>query len=122
MNHFNNYTNTTPSCSLSLHAVLKSFFFSGIPAFLLHESLPGLVRIRCGHPATSYLWSKSDDGSTVIDEFLINFKWKFSKNLQEIKKIISICLDIITGVDGGLYRCVYGGIWTSPQLCVYVFC
>ena len=28
----------------------------------MYESQSGSVRIRCGHSATSYSWSKSDDG------------------------------------------------------------
>ena len=31
----------------------------------MYESLPGSVRVRCGHSATAYLWSKSDDGSAA---------------------------------------------------------
>ena len=34
---------------------------------------------------------------------------------------LDVSLDNITGMDGGLYRCVYGGLGASPQLCVYVY-
>ena len=96
-----------------MHAVI---FF--IPAFLLHESQSGSVRIRCGHSATSYLWSKSDDGSAANAVILDTSSDKYT---VVDGNSLDISLDNITGVDGGLYRCVYGGLGTSPQLCVYVY-
>ena len=34
---------------------------------------------------------------------------------------LDIGLSRVTGADGGLYRCVYGGVATTPELCVYVY-
>ena len=84
----------------------------------MHESPPGSVRIRCGHSATSYSWSKSDDGSAANAVILDTSSDKYT---VVDGNSLDISLDNITKVDGGLYRCVYGGLGTSPQLCVYVF-
>ena len=84
----------------------------------MYESLPGSVRIRCGHSATTYSWSKSDDGSTANAVILDTSSDKYT---IVDGNSLDISLDNITGVDGGLYRCVYDGIGTSPQLCVYVY-
>ena len=87
----------------------------------MHESLPGygLVRIRCGHSATSYSWSKSDDGSAANAVILDTSQ--SDKYTVVDGNSLDISLDNITGVDGGLYRCVYSEVGTSPQLCIYVY-
>ena len=103
---------------LSCMQFLSPAFFHYIPAFLLHGSLPGSVRIRCGHSATSYSWSKSDDGSAANAVILDTSSDKYT---VVDGNFLDISLDNITGEDGGLYRCVYGGLGTSPQLCVYVY-
>jgi hypothetical protein len=91
-------------------------------AFLLHESIPESVRIRCDQLfASSYSWSKSDDGSAANAVMLDTSSDKYTVVNDNC---LDISLDNITGVDGGLYRCVYGGItmWTlQPGLCVYVY-
>ena len=95
---------------------LACLFF--IPAFLLHESLPGSVRIQCGHSTTDYSWSKSDNGSAANAVILDTSSDKYTVvdgNSSDIS------LDNVIKVDGGLYCCVYDGTGTSPQLCVYVF-
>ena len=43
----------------------------------MYESLPDSVRIRCGHPATSYSWSKSDDGSAANAVILDTYSDKY---------------------------------------------
>ena len=89
-----------------------------ITAFLMYDSQSGSVRIRCGHSATSYSWSKSDDGSAANAVILDTSSDKYT---VVDGNSLDISLDNITRVDGGLYhRCVYGGLGTSPQLCVYV--
>ena len=85
-------------------------------AFLLHES--GSVRIRCDQLASSLSWSKSDDGSAANAVILDTSSDKYT---VVNGNSLDISLDNITGVDGGLYRCVYGEAGTSPQLCVYVY-
>ena len=85
---------------------------------LVHENLPGSVRIRCGHSATSCSWSKSDDGSAANAVILDTSSDKYT---IVDGNSLDISLDNITGVDGGLYRCVYDGLGTSSQLCVYVY-
>ena len=40
-------------------------------------SLPDSVRIRCGHPATSYSWSKSDDSSATNAVILDTYSNKY---------------------------------------------
>ena len=73
-------------------------------AFLMYESQSSSVRIRCGHPATSYLWSKSDDGSAANAVILDTSSDKYTV-------VDGNSLDdnnIIIKVDSGLYRCVYG--------------
>ena len=84
----------------------------------MHESPPGSVRIRCGHSATSYSWSKSDDGSAANAVILDTSSNKYT---VVDGNSLDMSLDDITGVDGGLYRCVYSGLGTSPQLCIYVY-
>ena len=87
-------------------------------AFLLHESQSGSLRIRCNHPASSYTWSKSEDGSAanavILDTSSDKYRVVNSNSLD-------VSFDNVTGVDGGLYRCEYGGIGTTPELCVYVY-
>lgn len=34
---------------------------------------------------------------------------------------LDITFSNVTKEDGGLYRCVYGGIGTTSELCVYVY-
>ena len=116
---FNKINTKTIPCNLVLHAVLKSCIFF-IPAFLLHESPPGLVRIRCGHPATSYSWSKSDDGSAANAVILDTSSDKYT---VVDGNSLDISLYNVTGDDGGLYRCVYdepGRQLLELGLCVYV--
>ena len=84
----------------------------------MYESQSGSVRIRCGHSATSYSWSKSDDGSAANAVILDTSSDKYT---VVDGNSLDISLDNITGADGGLYRCVYGGLGTSPQLCIYVY-
>ena len=86
----------------------------------MYESQSSSVRIRCGHSATctSYLWSKSDDGSAANAVILDTSSDKYT---VVDDNSLDISLDNITGGDGGLYRCVYGGLGASPQLCVYVY-
>ena len=80
----------------------------------MYESLPGSVMMRYRHPATSYSWNKSDDGSAAIAVILDTSSDKYT---VIDGNSLDISLDNITGVDGGLYHCVYGGLGTSPQLC-----
>ena len=78
----------------------------------MYESPPGSVRIRCGHPATSYSWSKSDDGSAANAVILDTSSDKYTVidgNSLEIS-LESDNIIIIIKVDGDLYRCVYGEI------------
>ena len=84
----------------------------------MYESQSGSVRIRCGHSATSYSLSKSDNGSAANAVILDISSDKYT---VVDGNFVDISLDNITGVDGGLYRCVYDGLGTSPQLCIYVF-
>ena len=74
----------------------------------MHESLPGSVRVRCSHSASSYSWSKSDDGSASNAVILDT---SFDKYTVIDGNSLDINLDNITGVDGGLYisLCVW---WT----------
>ena len=78
------------------------------------------MRIRCGHSATTYSWSKSDDGSAANAVILDTSSDKYT---VVDGNSLDISLDNITGVDGGLYRCVYGGTGTllKSELCVYVY-
>ena len=95
------------------------FFF--IPAFLLYESLPGSVKIRCGHSTTAYSWSKSDDGSAANAVILDTSSDKYTVSEDNS---LEISLHNVTGEDGGLYRCVYYELETLvlvPGLCVYVY-
>ena len=75
------------------------------------------MRIRCNYHASSYTWSKSVDGSeanaVMLDTSLDKYTVVSSNSLD-------ITFDNVTGEDGGLYRCVYGGVSTTPELCVYV--
>ena len=85
----------------------------------MYESQSDSVRIRCGHSATSYYsWSKSDDGSAANAVILDTSSDKYT---VIDGNSLDISLDNVTGADGGLYRCVYGGLGTSPQLCIYVY-
>ena len=96
-----------------------SLFFT--PAFLLHESRSGSVRIRCGHSATSYSWSKSDDGSAANAVILDTSSDKYT---VVDGNSLDISLDNITGDDGGLYRCVYdepGRKLLELGLCIFVY-
>ena len=34
---------------------------------------------------------------------------------------LDISFSNVTRMDGGLYRCVYDGLGTTPELCVYVY-
>ena len=34
---------------------------------------------------------------------------------------LDISFNNVTGTDGGLYRCNYDDVATTPELCVYVF-
>ena len=97
---------------------IVNFAFS-TPAFLLHESPTGSVRIRCHHPAASYSWSKSDDGSEVNAVILDTSSNKYT---VVNRNSLDITFSNITGADGGLYRCVCGeNQGTTPELCVYVY-
>ena len=90
-------------------------------AFLLHESQIGSVRIRCNYHASSYTWSKSEDGTeanaVMLDTSLDKYSVVNGNSLD-------ITISNVTGEDGGLYRCVYGDInlaIASPELCIYVY-
>ena len=87
-------------------------------ALLLHDSLSDSVRIRCDYPASSYSWSKSDDGSEANAVMLDTSEEKYTIISDNS---LDIGLSRVTGSDGGLYRCVYGGIGTTSELCVYVY-
>ena len=98
--------------------LLTCFLYT--PAFLLNESPTGSVRIRCHHPAASYSWSKSDDGSeanAVILDTSLSDKYTVVNGGNSL----DIRFNSIAGADGGLYRCVYGGTATISELCVYVY-
>ena len=81
----------------------------------MYES--GSVRVKCYGSTTTYLWTKSDDGSAANAVIPDTSSDKYT---VVDGNSLDISLDNITGVDGGLYRCVYG-TGTSPQLCVYVY-
>ena len=86
----------------------------------MYESPPGSVRMRYRHPATSYSWSKSDDGSAANAVVLDTSQ--SDKYTVIDGNFLDISLDNSTGVDGGLCRCVYDGLGTSPRvvcLCVW---
>ena len=90
----------------------------------MYESLPGSVRIRCGHSATSYSWSKSDDGSAVNAVILDISSDKYT---VVDNNSLDISLDNVTGTDGGLYCCVHDESAAGRHLvlelglCVYVY-
>ena len=86
-------------------------------AFLLNKSQIGSVRIRCNHQASLYAWSKSEDG---IEANAVILDTSLDKYTVVNNNFLDITFDNVTGEDGGLYRCVYGGISTTPELCVYV--
>ena len=82
----------------------------------MHESAS--IRVNCYGSTTTCLWSKSDDGSAanaVILDTSQSDKYTVNGNFLDIN------LDNITGVDGGLYLCMYGETETSVQLCIYVY-
>ena len=84
----------------------------------MHEGQLGSARIRCHHPAASYSWSISDGGSeanAVILDTSSNKYTVVNGNSLDVR------FNNVTGADGGLYRCVYGGTATTPELCVYVY-
>ena len=77
------------------------------------------MRIRCNHPAPSYAWTKSEDGSeahaVVLDTSLNKYTVVNSNSLD-------ITFSNVTGEDGGLYRCAYGDtLATTSELCIYVY-
>ena len=82
----------------------------------MYES--GSVRVKCYGSTTTYSWTKSDEGSAANAVILDTSSDKYT---VVDDNSLDISLDNITGVDGGLYRCVYDGIGTSPQLCIYVY-
>jgi hypothetical protein len=88
-----------------------------ISAFLLHET-SGSVRLSCDQFASSYSWSISDDGSAANAVILDTSSDKYT---VVDRNSLDISLDNVTGVDGGLYRCVYDGAGTTPELCLYVY-
>ena len=89
----------------------------------MYESQSASVRIRCGHSATSYSWSKSDDGSAANAVILDTSSDKYT---VIDGNSLDISLDNVTGADGGLYRCVYDEPGRQlvpvlePGLCIYV--
>ena len=94
-------------------------FSNNYTAFLLHESQIGAVRIRCNFGATSYSWSRSSDGSVANSVLLDTSSNKYTVVNHNS---LDITFSNVTGAqDGGLYRCVYGNIGTTPELCVYVY-
>ena len=68
------------------------------------------MRIRCGRSATSYLWSKSDDGSAANAVILDTSSDKYTV-VDNNSLDISYSLDNIIEVDGGLYRCA--SVWRN---------
>lgn len=87
-------------------------------AFLLHESQIGSVRIRCNYAAPSYSWTLSSDGNIAKSVILDTSSDKYT---VINRNSLDITFSNVTGADGGLYRCVYGNIGTTPELCVYVY-
>ena len=85
-------------------------------AYLLHES--GSIRVNCYGCTTTCSWSKSDDGSAANAMILDTSSDKYT---VVDGNSLDISLDNITGVDGGLYLCMYGETDTSVQLCIYVY-
>ena len=76
------------------------------------------MRIRCDYLATSYSWSKSEDGNVANAVMLDTLSDKYT---VVNGNSLDITFSNVTGVDGGLYRCVYSDIGTTPELCVYVY-
>ena len=100
------------------HAISATLFLPFNTALLLHDSLSDSVRIQCDYPASLYAWSKSDDGSEANAVMLDTSEEKYTIISDNS---LDIGLSRVTGADGGLYRCVYGGIGTTSELCVYVY-
>ena len=76
------------------------------------------MRIRCNHLASLYSWSKSEDGSAANAVILDTSSDRYT---VVNGNSLDIWFSNVTGEDGGLYRCVYDGTVTTPELCVYVY-